>query len=102
MSRPVYECPVCKTRQPVAGVDGEDPPTRLSNTQCRGEYGGCHRLVTLRLRPEATWTPGEWHLSCPRCGYETVAWGEMGFGQSDSWTCPDCESRLLVERVTQG
>ncbi|WP_157754402.1 hypothetical protein [Halodesulfurarchaeum formicicum] len=99
MSAPVYECPVCGTRQPVTDVDPDDPPARLGNTQCQGAYGGCHRTTTLELVPEADWEPGTWELGCPRCGYETVAWGEMGFGPTNRWACPDCGSRMLVESV---
>ena len=99
MTSPVYECPVCGTRQPVRDVDPAEPPERLGNTQCQGAYGGCHRVTTLELVSEATWDPGEWDLACPRCGYETVAWGEMGFGPTDRWDCPLCDTRLLVETV---
>jgi DNA-directed RNA polymerase subunit RPC12/RpoP len=99
VSRPVYECPVCGTRQPVRTVDPEDPPQTLGNTQCQGAYGGCLRQTRLEYVPDARFDPGEWELQCPRCGYETVDWGEMGFGPTDSWACPDCESRMLVRSV---
>ncbi|MEF8772651.1 hypothetical protein [Halodesulfurarchaeum sp.] len=99
MNRPVYDCPVCHTRQPVRDVDQEDPPSYLGNTQCQGAYGGCLRSTRLELVPEALWEPGQWDLFCPRCGYETVAWGEMGFGPTHRWACPDCQSRMLVESV---
>lgn len=98
---PVYECPVCHTRQPVEDVDQSDPPTRLSNATCRSKYGGCLRMGRLQLRPEATWDPGEWELACPTCDYETVAWGPVGFGLTDRWSCPDCESAMFVASVTQ-
>ena len=101
MSLPVYECPVCETRQPVRDVDGENPPDTLGNTQCQGAYGGCLRQTRLERVPTATWNPGEWSLFCPRCGYETVAWGSMGFGPTNRWACPDCGSRMLVEAVEQ-
>ncbi|MFB6086759.1 MAG: hypothetical protein ABEJ84_08170 [Halodesulfurarchaeum sp.] len=99
MSLPVYECTVCGTRQPVRDVDRANPPQKLGNTQCQGAYGGCLRSIRLEYVPDARWEAGEWDLRCPRCGYETVAWGEMGFGPTDRWSCPDCESRMLVERV---
>jgi len=100
VSVPVYECPACGTRQPVRGVDPTDPPRRLSNTQCDGAYGGCLRMITLELVPEAEWSPHTWELFCPNCGYETVAWGEQGFGPTDKWTCPDCAARMHVGSVS--
>lgn len=99
MTDPVYECPVCGTRQPVADVDAEDPPRQLGNTTCQGRYGGCLRMTRLELVPAATWEPAEWELACPMCGYETVAWGEVGFAGSGRWSCPDCEAAMRVETV---
>lgn len=101
MSLPVYECPVCGTHQPVRDVDPAEPAATLGNTQCQGAYGGCLRSTRLEFVPEATWKPGKWELACPRCGYETVAWGEMGFGPTTRWECPDCDSRMLVESVEE-
>jgi hypothetical protein len=101
VSTPVYACRVCGTRQPVRDVDAADPPARLGNTQCRGAYGGCHRLTTLELVPDAEWSPGEWELRCPQCGYETVAWGDRGFGPSETWDCPECAGRMHVTDVSQ-
>jgi len=101
MTPPVYECPVCETRQPVLDVDPASPPKRLGNATCQGKFGGCLRMGRLRLVPEAEWDPGEWELACPTCGYQTVAWGSVGFGSTSRWTCPDCETAMLVASVSQ-
>lgn len=97
----VYECPTCGARQPVTDVDAEDPPAVIGNTTCQGKYGGCLRMTRLELVPEATWDPAEWDLRCPMCGYETVAWGSVGFADSTRWTCPDCETAMRVGEVRQ-
>lgn len=97
----VYECPVCGTRQPVPDVEAADPPAVLGNTTCQGKFGGCLRMTRLELVPEATWDPVEWSLACPGCGYETLAWGEVGFAESRRWQCPDCERAMTVRSVTQ-
>lgn len=99
MSRPVYECPICGTRQP--GPEEADPPETLGNTTCAGKYGGCLRMTRLELVPDATWDPGEWELACAACGYETVAWGDVGFADSNRWSCPDCDRAMLVTAVRQ-
>lgn len=100
MSEPVYECPVCGTLQPVPAVDPDDPPAMLGNTTCRGKFGGCLRMTRLELVPDATWKPIEWELSCPMCGYETVAWGAVGFADSSRWDCPDCDTAMQVGSVS--
>lgn len=101
MSLPVYECPVCGTRQPSLDGDEENPPQVLGNSMCEGRFGGCLRMTRLELVPEATWEPGTWELVCPTCRYETVAWGSVGFADTTRWTCPDCETAMTVESVTQ-
>jgi len=116
VSRPVYECSVCGTRQPVDGLiddpengeegadDGEPapgPPERVGNLPCRLKYGGCCRMAAMELVEEATWEPDRWELYCPTCDYGTVAWGEEGFGDSRTWTCPRCEHDMHVLSVSQ-
>lgn len=102
MTRPVYECPICGTRQPGPESHADSsPPETLGNTTCKGKYGGCLRMTRLELVPEATWEPGRWELACAACEYETVAWGAVGFADTSRWSCPDCGRSMLVTSVRQ-
>ena len=101
MGPAVYECPVCGTNQPVFDVDADEPPAVLGNVTCQGKFGGCLRMTRLELVPEGTWEPVEWELACPGCGYETLAWGSVGFADSPRWVCPDCERAMTVLEVSQ-
>lgn len=101
MTEPVYECPVCETRQPAPSIDTDEPPATLGNTTCRGKFGGCLRMVRLELVPGATWEPTEWELGCPMCDYETLGWGPVGFADATRWDCPDCGNAMQVLSVGQ-
>lgn len=104
MSRPLYECDVCGTLQPAAGAIGDgsaDPPEQIRNVACRHKFGGCCRMATMKRVHDRDWEPVYWELFCLGCQYETVAWGPVGFGDSNRWTCPDCGNGMQVLSVQQ-
>lgn len=76
-------------------------PDRLSNVNCHLKFGGCCRIVTMERVPDRVWDPVSWELVCLNCGYETRAWGDVGFGDTRTWECPGCERAMQVRDVRQ-
>lgn len=106
MTRPLYRCHVCGATQPgdallddAAEVD--DPPDELRNVTCRHKFGGCCRMASMERVEGREWEPVYWELFCLPCGYETVAWGTEGFGDTTRWACPDCGDGMQVLSVEQ-
>lgn len=100
MSRPLYECSVCGTKQPAADlVASDETPDQIRSVTCRHKYGGCCRRTTMHRVEGRSWEPVYWELFCMGCQYETVAWGEEGFGTTGRWACPDCGNGMQVLSV---